>query len=109
MCEDCLAGYTRCVHVTADAADAYRQAVRLCALMERRGDEAELLTHLESVDEVRRMAAALPNSRFVHRPYPGARPSCGAGGCEPDVPVMDDRELEAHLPLEMSARFAPGT
>ncbi|MGW8597614.1 hypothetical protein ACWGLB_01625 [Streptomyces sp. NPDC055893] len=109
MCEDCLAGYTHCVHVTADAADAYRQAMRLCALMEHRGEEAELLTHLESVDEVRRMATALPNSRFVHHPYPGVRPSCGAGGCEPDVPVMDDRELEAHLPLEMSARFAPGT
>lgn len=109
MCEDCLAGYTRCVHVTADATDAYRQAMRLCALMEHRGEEAELLTHLESVDEVRRMAAALPNSRFVHHPYPDARPPCGAGGCEPDVPVMDDHELEAHLPLGMSARFAPGT
>ncbi len=109
MCEDCLADYTHCVHVTTDAADAYRQAMRLCALMEHRGDEAALLTHLETVGEVRRMAAALPNSRFVHRPYPGARPSCGAGGCEPDVPVMDDRELEAHLPLEVSARFARGT
>lgn len=109
MCEDCLAGYTRSVHVTADAADAYRQAMRLCALMEHRGEEAELLTHLESVDEVRRMAAALPNSRFAHRPHPGAHPSCGVGGCEPDVSVMDDRELETHLPLEMSARFAPGT
>ncbi|MEV5444528.1 hypothetical protein AB0N23_18615 [Streptomyces sp. NPDC052644] len=109
MCEDCLAGYTRCVHITADAADAYHQAMRLCALMEHRDEEAELLTHLESVDEVRRMAAALPNSRFVHRPYPGARPSCGVGGCEPDVSVMGDRELEAHLPLEMSARFTPGT
>ncbi|MER5741377.1 hypothetical protein ABT117_37760 [Streptomyces sp. NPDC002262] len=103
------AGYTRCVHVTADPADAYRRAMRLCALMEHRGEEAELLTHLESVGEVRRMAAALPNARFVHRPYPGAPPSCGAGGCEPDVPAMDDRALEAHLPLEMSARFPRGT
>ncbi|WP_223830905.1 hypothetical protein [Streptomyces venezuelae] len=109
MCEDCVAGYTRCVHVTPDAAAAYRQAMRLCALMEDRGDEAELLTRLESVDEVRRMTATLPNSRFVHPAYPGTRPSCGAGGCEPDVSVMDDRELEAHLPLEMSAGLAQGT
>jgi hypothetical protein len=89
--------------------------MRLCALMGHHGEEAELLTHLDSVDEVRRTAAALPNSRIVHRPYPGARLSCGAGAgdcdcdCEPDALSMDDRGLEAHLPLEMSARLAPGT
>jgi hypothetical protein len=87
--------------------------MRLCALMEHHGEEAELLTHLDSVDEVRRTAAALPNSRIVHRPYPGARLSCGAGDCdcdcEPDALSMDDRGLETHLPLEMSARLAPGT
>ncbi|MGW5068864.1 hypothetical protein ACWEQJ_22570 [Streptomyces cyaneofuscatus] len=49
---------------TTDAAEAYAQAVRLCGLLEERDDEVVLHAELFTVEDVRRMAAVLPDGPF---------------------------------------------
>jgi hypothetical protein len=85
---------------TADATEAYRQAVRLCALLEHVEDEIWLFAETRTPQEARRMAEAVPGARFD---YVDTRTDPATGDFlffDLDVTRLDDAALQAHLPLE---------
>ncbi|MGW6924828.1 hypothetical protein ACWGA9_26715 [Streptomyces sp. NPDC054950] len=49
---------------TTDAVEAWTQALRLNALLEEHDDEVTLMADLVTVEDARRMAAALPDAEF---------------------------------------------
>ncbi|CAL9630950.1 hypothetical protein SUDANB120_06097 [Streptomyces sp. enrichment culture] len=85
---------------TTDAAEAYTQAKRLCALMAERDDETGLFAELRTVADVRKIAEVLPEAGFE---YPELR--TGPAGehlwFDLDVTTADDAALGPHLPLDV--------
>lgn len=84
---------------TGDAAEAYRRAGRLCALLEHVNDRIWLFAEMRTPREVRRMAEIVPAASFDYDdtrkdPVTGEFLSFGA-----DVATLDGAALEAHLPL----------
>jgi hypothetical protein len=94
---------------TADAAEAWTQALRLNALLEEHDDEVTLMVDLVTVQEVRRMAAVLPQAEFSHgRP----RADSAARRFEHlglDIARMADSLLESELPVSVLHYVPPGT
>ncbi|GHB01234.1 hypothetical protein [Streptomyces chryseus] len=94
---------------TTDAAAAYAQARRLCALLERCDDEVGLMAELNTVEDVRRMAELLPGARYEYVD-PRTDPATGEYlWCELDVTTADDAALQAELPLEIMEDIAQGS
>ncbi|MGW1270202.1 hypothetical protein [Streptomyces sp. NPDC002491] len=94
---------------TADAVEAWTQALRLNALLEERDDEVTLMAELATVEEVRRMAAVLPRAEFSHhraRVDPYAREFAHLGL---DIVTMQDALLEPELPVSTLHYVLPGT
>ncbi|MFF3212523.1 hypothetical protein ACFYYB_17865 [Streptomyces sp. NPDC002886] len=83
---------------TTDATAAYTQAMRLCALLAECEDEVGLMAELETVEDLRKMAAVLPGATFH---YVGVRTGSNghSGWFDLDVATTEDVVLEAHLPL----------
>ncbi|MET8215569.1 hypothetical protein ACFYRD_22195 [Streptomyces hirsutus] len=84
---------------TGDAADAYRQAGRLCALLEHVDDRIWLFAEMRTPREVRRMAELVPGVPFD---YEETREDPATGHFllfDLDVATLDDAELRTHLPL----------
>ncbi|CAL9545577.1 hypothetical protein SUDANB15_04301 [Streptomyces sp. enrichment culture] len=85
---------------TTDAAEAYRQAKRLCALLEHIGDEVRLFAEVRTPADARRMAELLPGAAFD---YVDTRTDPATGDFlffDLDVTELTDAELRTHLPLE---------
>ncbi|MER7764164.1 hypothetical protein [Streptomyces sp. NPDC097619] len=91
---------------TGDAATAYAKARQLCALLSYPEDFIWVSAELLTVEDVRRMAAVLPEARFGHM---GIRTGPEGEDLWFDLDVMtaDDRALEPHLPLEIVAEHVP--
>lgn len=84
---------------TTDAAEAYRQARRLCALLEHIDDRIWLFAIVRTVREVREMAGLVPEADFS---YEEERIDPATGErlwFDLDVTTLDDAELRTHLPL----------
>lgn len=93
---------------TTDAAEAYRQARRLCALLEHIDDRIWLFAEMRTVSEVREMAGLVPGADFN---YEGRRIDPATGEAlrfDLDVATLDDAELRTHLPLSFSEDVEPG-
>ncbi|MFI1420964.1 hypothetical protein ACH4VX_23910 [Streptomyces sp. NPDC020731] len=87
---------------TTDAAEAYRQAKRLCALLEHINDRIRLFAEMRTPREVRRMTVLVPADDFDYvdtRKDPVTGESLFFGL---DVTTLDDAELRTHLPLSFS-------
>ncbi|GHH89649.1 hypothetical protein [Streptomyces capillispiralis] len=87
---------------TTDAAEAYRQAKRLCALLEHVNDRVWLFSEMRTPGEARRMALIVPGECFD---YEDTRTDPVTGDFlffESDVSALDDAELGTHLPLSFS-------
>lgn len=84
---------------TTDAAEAYRQARRLCARLEHVEDSIWLFAEMRTPREVRRMTSLVPGADLD---YVDTRtdPATGESLCfDLDATTLDDAALEAHLPL----------
>ncbi|MEU7467091.1 hypothetical protein AB0A94_00750 [Streptomyces sp. NPDC044984] len=84
---------------TTDAAEAYRQARRLCALLEHIDDRVWLFSEMRTPGEARRMAEIVPGADFD---YVDARTDPATGdflSFDLDVTQLDDAGLREHLPL----------
>lgn len=93
---------------TTDASEAYRQAKRLCGLLEHVDDEVRLFAEMRTPRDARRMAETVPGAPFEYvdtrtDPETGAVPSFDL-----DVSRLDDAELQAHLPLEFLEHVGRG-
>jgi hypothetical protein len=87
---------------TTDAAEAYRQAKRLCALLEQIDDRIWLFAETRTVREVRQMAGLVPGASFTYM-RPRRDPATGSSlFFDLDVTMLDDAELRTHLPLAFS-------
>lgn len=87
---------------TTDAAEAYRQARRLCALLEHIDDRIWLFAVMRTPREVREMAGLVPGASFEYeetRRDPATGELLGFGL---DVSTLDDTALRTHLPLSFS-------
>ncbi|MFJ3983614.1 hypothetical protein [Streptomyces fungicidicus] len=87
---------------TTDAAEAFRQAKRLCGLLEHVDDQVWLFSELPTVRDVRRIAALAPGLPFD---YADARTDPATGEYllfDLDVTALDDAALAGHLPLTFS-------
>ncbi|GAA4954611.1 hypothetical protein ADK41_02610 [Streptomyces caelestis] len=87
---------------TTDAAEAYRRAGRLCALLEQVEDKVWLFAELPTVRDVRRIAAIAPGPPFD---YAGTRTGPTTGDhlwFDLDVTALDDAAPAGHLPLTFS-------
>ena len=87
---------------TTDAAEAYRQARRLCALLEHIDDRIWLFAVMRTPREVREMAGLVPGASFE---YEETRRDPATGellGFDLDVSTLDDTALRTHLPLSFS-------
>lgn len=87
---------------TTDAAEAYRQARRLCALLKNVEDKVWLFAEPATVREVRAIAAIAPGLPFD---YSGTRTDPATGDYlrfDLDVTALDDAALAEHLPLTFS-------
>lgn len=93
---------------TTDPAEAYAQAVRLCALMEERADEIVLHAELLTVADLRRMAAVLPEGPFSYLESRRDPATGDFADFDLDVGTADDAVLEAALPLSVLAEAPPG-
>ncbi|MEU2430722.1 hypothetical protein ABZ611_14640 [Streptomyces sp. NPDC007861] len=95
------------VHRTTDAAEAYVQAKRLCALLERLDDEMYLSADLRTADEVRRMATVLP--RGDYSPVAPLRDPVTDEYlfCTVETLPEDPAELAAVLPIHVTAYVPP--
>ncbi|RZB14626.1 hypothetical protein StrepF001_37390 [Streptomyces sp. F001] len=94
---------------TSDAALAFTQAKRLCALLEHQEDEVWLGAELHTAADARRMAAVVPGASFDHLE---SRTDPVTGEClwfDLDVASADDSTLEPHLPLEISEHVPRGS
>ncbi|MFE7093219.1 hypothetical protein [Streptomyces erythrochromogenes] len=91
---------------TGDAATAYAKARELCALLSYPEDLIWVSVELLTVEDVRRMAAVLPEARFG---YLGIRTGPEGEDLWFDLDVMtaDDRALKPHLPLEIMGERVP--
>ncbi|MFC5674389.1 hypothetical protein [Streptomyces incanus] len=84
---------------TGDAAEAYRQAKRLCALLEHVDDRIRLFAEMRTPREVLHMAELVPGVPFD---YEETRKDPTTGHFllfDLDVTTLDDAELRTHLPL----------
>ncbi|MCF3132279.1 hypothetical protein [Streptomyces olivochromogenes] len=93
---------------TSDAAEAYAQAKRLCAVLEEREDEVWFYAELRTAAELRRMAEVLPGADFD---FLDVRTDPATGEYlryDLDVSAVDDRALEAHLPLSVMQEVPGG-
>jgi hypothetical protein len=94
---------------TTDVSAAYRQAKRLCSLLERRDEKVQVKADLHTVGDVRRMAAVLPNAAFDYR-HARRDPTTGDFlWCDLDVPAADDTTIEGELPLEITEDVPRGS
>jgi hypothetical protein len=87
---------------TTDAAEAYRQAERLCRLLEQIDDRIWIFAVMRTPWEAREMAGLVPGASFN---YEETRRDPVTGGFltfDLDVTTLDDAELRAHLPLSFS-------
>ncbi|MCO4700148.1 hypothetical protein LRR80_06253 [Streptomyces sp. RO-S4] len=87
---------------TTDAAEAFRQARRLCALLGNVEDKVWLFTELPTVRDVRQIAAMAPGLPFDHL---GTRTDPATGAYvrfDLDVTAVDDAALAERLPLSFS-------
>ncbi len=87
---------------TTDAAEAFRQARRLCALLRQIEDKVWLFAEPATVREVREIAAIAPGLPFD---YAENRTDPATGDYlrfELDVTALDDAALAEHLPLTFS-------
>jgi hypothetical protein len=87
---------------TTDAAEAYRQAKRLCALLEHIDDRIWLFAVMRTPREVREMTGLVPGADLN---YEGARIDPATGErlwFDLDVTTLDDAGLRTHLPLSFS-------
>jgi hypothetical protein len=94
---------------TTDAEEAWAQALRLNALLEERDDEVTLMADLLTVEDARRMAAALPGAEFS---YTSARRDPATGDFLDfglDIGSAELSALEPELPLSVLHYVAPGT
>ncbi|MFE7460486.1 hypothetical protein [Streptomyces sp. NPDC057554] len=94
---------------TTDAAEAYAQAVRLCELLEKRDDEVLLHAELFTVEDVRRMAAVLPEGPFDYLESRRDPATGDFADFDLDVSTAGDAALEAELPLSVMAEAPLGT
>ncbi|MFF8320880.1 hypothetical protein ACF06V_27405 [Streptomyces bobili] len=94
---------------TADAVEALAQALRLSALLAGRDDEVTLMADLLTVEDARRMAAALPDARFHHAK--GRRdPATGDYlDFDLDIAAAGHAALETELPLSVLHYVPRGT
>ncbi|WP_418957573.1 hypothetical protein [Streptomyces tritici] len=88
------------VFQSTDAATAYTQAKRLCALLAERDDEVGLFAELHTVADVRCMAAVLPEANFD---YVDTRTDAAGefAWFDLDLAETDDEVLQQHLPLSL--------
>ncbi|MBT2438566.1 hypothetical protein J7E93_00165 [Streptomyces sp. ISL-36] len=98
-------GHSRAYPVfeTTDAAEAHALATRLCGYLARIDDDMWVQAELRTPGEARRMASIVPGAAFDHAE---ARRDPVTGdylSCDIDVAAADEAELEAELPLSMSA------
>ncbi|MEW1682083.1 hypothetical protein [Streptomyces sp. NPDC093594] len=87
---------------TTDAAEAFRQARRLCALLGNVEDKVWLFAELATVPEVRDIAALAPGLPFD---YSENRTDPATGDYlrfDLDVTALEDAALAEHLPLTFS-------
>ncbi|MFG3008995.1 hypothetical protein ACGFZB_00765 [Streptomyces cinerochromogenes] len=94
---------------TADKAEAYRRAELLSRLLTRRHAEVWLTADLETVEDVRRMAAAVPGARYEYVEI-RTDPDTGAYiGFDLDIATAHDDALRPELPLVVSASVPWGS
>src|SRR5688500_9949370 len=85
---------------TTDAVEAYRQARRLCALLEHVEDKVWLFAEMRTPGDARRMAELVPGAALD---YVDTRTDPATGDFlffDLDVTKLADAELRTHLPLE---------
>ncbi|MGW0139881.1 hypothetical protein [Streptomyces calvus] len=93
---------------TTDAAEAYRQAKRLCALLEHIDEATWLFAVMRTPSEVRAMAGLVPEGSFE---YDDFRTDPATGDLlrfDLDVTTLDDAELATHLPLSFTEDVVRG-
>lgn len=93
---------------TTGAGAAYAQAGRLLALMAERRAEVWLFAELLSTEDVRRMAAVLPEGRFDHADM-RTHPQGEELWFDLAVTTAPDGALEPHLPLDVMGHVPAGT
>lgn len=93
---------------TSDAALAFTQAERLCALLEHREDEVWLGADVHTAAEARRMAAIVPGAAFNYLQSRKDPVTNEYLWFDLDVASADDVTLEQHLPLGISEYVARG-
>ncbi|MER7700430.1 MULTISPECIES: hypothetical protein [unclassified Streptomyces] len=94
---------------TTDAMEAWTQALRLNDLLEERADEVTLMADLLTVEDARRLAAAVPEADFSYAsprkdPVTGEFLDFGS-----DILTAHHRLLEPELPLSVLHYISPGT
>ncbi|MEV4231110.1 hypothetical protein AB0J81_29285 [Streptomyces bobili] len=94
---------------TADAAEALAQALRLSALLAGRDDEVTLMADLLTVEDARRMAAALPGARLHHAEGRKDPVTGDFLDFDLDVATAEHAALEPELPLSVLHYVPQGT
>ncbi|MFF4450835.1 hypothetical protein [Streptomyces sp. NPDC001502] len=95
------------VHRTTDPAEAYAKARLLCGLLARRYEEVRVGAELSTVEDVRRMAALLPDARYDYTEMRTHPETDEPLFFEVDVRTATDAELAVEVPLDFSYTELP--
>ncbi|WP_404959399.1 hypothetical protein [Streptomyces sp. 147326] len=95
------------VYRTTDPAEAYARARLLCGLLARRYEEVRVGPELSTVEDVRRMAALLPDAHYDYTEMRTHPQTDEPLYFEVDVRTATDAELAAEVPLDFTYTELP--